>query len=580
MTKAAAVALLLVGHALSGLAGENPRRILGDTPNAHLGAPSRDGRVLSLIDSSTGDLAILETASARIRALTRNANPNEFAYFSFPAPDASRVAYAWFNSEGFYELRVASSESGETRVLYRNEEYAFVQPCGWTPDGKEILTLFFRRDNTSQITMVGAESGTMRVLKSLEWVYPNRMDLSPDGRWIVYDNFGDAGSGQRDLFLLASDGSRELRLTRTPFNELFPLWTPDGEGIVYLSDRLGTADFYHQSIRDGATTSDAQLVRRDPGRVLPLGIARGGTLFYALRTGEVDVYYADFDAASGRTGPAKRAGGKRNGANRAPAWSPDGSLLAYLTRVGTENFGQESRAVSIFAPATGEHRMLPPVLAFLDSVRWSPEGERLLVSGSDRHGNSGLFILAAGSGRATPLVRARAGGYQGIQGDWWAGGRAVVYADPHAAALRVVDIETRKERTLYEDSQARLIRLPRASPAAEWIAMAVRGGGKDGLTETIRALPGEGGAARVLATLREGGVASIDWLPDGGSLLIATPGKAGAILWKVSMKGGSPQRLSDLDANGGVSLDRSGRRIAFTRGQTGTEIWALDLKLR
>jgi TolB protein len=579
MSKSAAIALLLASCMLAVAGGTDPRRILADTPNAHLGAPSRDGRLLSLVDSTSGDLAVLDTGSAQMRLLTRNANPNEFAYFSAPSPDASRLAYAWFNSEGFYDLRVASVASGESRVLYRNEEYAFVQPCAWTPDGKEILTLFFRRDNTSQITMVSVESGAMRVLKSLEWVYPNRMDLSPDGRWIVYDNFSNGG-GQRELFLLASDGSREIRLTDTPSNELFPLWMPDGKGIMYLSDRNGTADFYFQSIREGAKVGDAQLVRRNLGRVLPLGITRAGALYYALRTGEVDVYFADFDAASGSIGPAKRAGGNTTGANRAPAWSPDGSLLAYLTRVGSENFGQESRAVSLYAPATGEHRMLPPVLAFLDSVRWSPEGERLLVSGSDRHGNSGLFLLAAASGRATPLVRARAGGYQGLQGDWWSGGRAVIYADAHAAALRVVDIETRKEHILYEDSQAGRIRLPSVSPSGEWVAMAVKGPGKDGIAETVRTVPRSGGQARVLATVREGSVSSIDWFPDGQSLLVATAGKPGVILWRVSIEGGSPERLAGLEANGGVSLDPSGRRIAFTRGHTGTEIWALDLKLQ
>ena len=36
-------------------------------------------------------------------------------------------------------------------MLFRNEEAGFVQPSSWTPDGKQILTLFFRKDNISQL---------------------------------------------------------------------------------------------------------------------------------------------------------------------------------------------------------------------------------------------------------------------------------------------------------------------------------------------------------------------------------------------------------------------------------------------
>ena len=91
-----------------------------------------------------------------MRRLTNKppAASKEFAYFSVPSRDASRVAYAWFNEAGFYDLRVIPLAGGEPRVLFRNEEAGFVQPTSWTPDGKQILTLFFRKDNISQIALV------------------------------------------------------------------------------------------------------------------------------------------------------------------------------------------------------------------------------------------------------------------------------------------------------------------------------------------------------------------------------------------------------------------------------------------
>lgn len=120
-----------------------------------LGGPSLDGRYLSYVDPASGGLAVRElsggasrvlaskpetplmrakrTGRERVSSLNENApdplRSKEFAYFSAIAPDSSQIAYAWFNGDRFYELRVIPFEGGEPRTLYRNEEAGFVQPC-------------------------------------------------------------------------------------------------------------------------------------------------------------------------------------------------------------------------------------------------------------------------------------------------------------------------------------------------------------------------------------------------------------------------------------------------------------------
>src|SRR5690606_27291105 len=109
-----------------------------------LGAPSSDGAWLSYVRA--GELAIRDLRTGGSVTLTREAAVSrQFAYFSVMSRDGANVAYAWFNNHGFYELRVVSAKGGEPRVLYSNEEAGFVQPCAWTPDGKQILTLLFRK---------------------------------------------------------------------------------------------------------------------------------------------------------------------------------------------------------------------------------------------------------------------------------------------------------------------------------------------------------------------------------------------------------------------------------------------------
>ena len=83
-------------------------------PNVNLlGGPSPDGQWLSYVDSA--ELTVRSATETR-RLTHQAAGSKEFAYFSVFAPDSKRVAYAWFNAEGFYELRTATVEPSLQRV--------------------------------------------------------------------------------------------------------------------------------------------------------------------------------------------------------------------------------------------------------------------------------------------------------------------------------------------------------------------------------------------------------------------------------------------------------------------------------
>ena len=96
-------------------AAGDPRPVWTTPGASHLGAPSRDGKWLSSVDYETGDLALRNIATGEMRRITHKGyrhSSREFAYFSTISPDGANIAYAWFNNEGFYELRVAPSAGG------------------------------------------------------------------------------------------------------------------------------------------------------------------------------------------------------------------------------------------------------------------------------------------------------------------------------------------------------------------------------------------------------------------------------------------------------------------------------------
>ncbi len=338
-----------------------------------LGGPSRDGRVISNVQAPSRDLVLFDFAAKTVKAVAPSSG-GEFAYFSIVSADGKRVAYAWKNADGFYELRV------DGRTVYRNEEAGFVQPCAWTPDGKFVLTLLFRKDNTSQIAMAPLDGGRPRVLKSLAWVYPKRMDLSADGKWIVYDSLV---GGERKLYVLAADGSGE----RVVGEGVFPLWRGDGKRVVYA---LGE-ELWELTVASG----ERRKLRGGLGRFLPMGMVAGDVLVYGVRAGGTEVYYGNRQPASLRY----------PGRNSSPGWSVDGKWLAYVSRRGEENFGEEARVIVVREVASTVEREIDPGLALVDAPVWSNDGKRLLVRGADRQGRAGVFVVDVASGKVTPVER-------------------------------------------------------------------------------------------------------------------------------------------------------------------------------
>ena len=59
---------------------------------------------------------------------------------------------------------------------------------------------------------------------------------SPDGQHIVFMSNRD---GTWDLYLVNSDGSGLERLTRNPANDGLATWAPDGTYLAFVSDRGG-----------------------------------------------------------------------------------------------------------------------------------------------------------------------------------------------------------------------------------------------------------------------------------------------------------------------------------------------------
>ena len=253
------------------------------TGASHLGAPSPDGSFLSGVHPESGELLLRDRASGILRRLGHKTAPHEHASHSVFSPDSKLIAYTWLNAGRRYEIRVAPVESLTERTVFQNEGDGLAQPCAFSPDAKQILALLVRGPRASDIALISAETGVVKIVKRLDGDPPRRLDLSPDGRWISYRNS-----------LLAADGSREERLLPGPPEaDLSPVFSRDGRSVFVLSKDEG---LWRVRLAD----RQAVLVRAAIGHAFLQAVVQDGRLYFGLRAGAGNVYRAKFDAAAGK----------------------------------------------------------------------------------------------------------------------------------------------------------------------------------------------------------------------------------------------------------------------------------------
>ena len=561
-------------------AGMTARR-LAEAFTDTLGAPSRDGRFLSVVDWETGDLAIQDLSTGAIRRLTNKGpwtDSDEFAVVSVPSPDSKQVAYGWFNKNARYDLRVVSVEGSSPRVLAGDQVY--VEPGDWSPDGKWITAMIGDNAGT-KIVRISVTDGSIQVLKNLGWRYPTRLSGSPDGRYVAYDFPPKEDSPARDIFLLPTDGGREIPIVQHSANDFAPVWTPDGKGVLFVSDRAGAPGVWLVTLADGKPEAAPSLVRGDVGRFRPMGFGPDERLYYGLQTGMDDVYVASLDPDR-RTfaAPPTPAANRFVGSNTEPDWSPDGRFLAYVSDRGSAPQVERSRTIVIRSLDSEQEREVTPRLARFHKCLWSADGRSFLVGGQDTQGVEGLFRVDAQSGEAALFLAKQPGERLELAARSVDGKKIIVVRTVDMVQhVSLRDLATGVEK---EFPVGVATTWAAVSPDDRWVLF--RTWGQASRSSRMTVVSVTDGTVRHVVEVREPdfipGFGGLGWSPDGEHIWFvkASPDAKDAFaLWRVPFKTGDPEptgvtaaRLRDLH------FHPDGRRVAFTAGGPKYEVWVME----
>jgi Tol biopolymer transport system component len=563
-------------------------------------AVSPDGRHLTYMDPS-GYLAVRDVVTGKDRRLTPKGFGDGGAYpgSNVFSPDGRQVAYSWYDPPAPRELRLIAFDGSQDRLLYRNEEVPSLWPSAWTPDGKSLVALFQRKDKTYQIALVAVADGAMRVLKSFpDWRRPERVSLSPDGRYLLYDFPPQADARQTDLFLLAIDGSRETAVAEHPSHDLALGWAPDGKQILFSSGRSETGrpegNLWLLPVADGKAAGEPVRVPGDLSWGMPIGIARDGSYYFTRHSSTVDVHVASLHPTTRKLVVPPTPAGKLYGIEGRIDffnWSLDGQQLVYQRRAGE---------LVIRSAASGAERVLKPdlgqmyLLPHYSQVCWSPDGRSLFASPYNPKDGQRRLVgvrIDAQTGQVTPFTPA----LELVQSEVVAfspDGKSLFRVQHEADSSRLLmrDLGTGQEKEMLQLKKPHGITFPCLSPDGRKLAFRSTESTPDVKLQSTRlmVMPVTGGEPREVLRLQmpdyiPGFSGMFVWTSDGRDLLFVNGGardanaERGFQLWRVPAEGGAPENLGvAMPHLKHLRIHPDGKQIAFLGGESGTEFWVLE----
>lgn len=562
-----------------GNSGFNLRKI-NDSSDVDPYGISPDGRYISYTDWNGGLLGVYEIATGKKRYLDEKGS--QIVLGSCWSPDGEWIAYNAMNEEEFWDLRIIGHEGSEPRILYKNKEN-FIHPVGWSPDGQYVLVCLGRTDGVKvfdlHIALVSVEDGSVYIVKTLDHPDPTGavgVVFSPDGRYLAYDFSPEKGSPFRDIFVISKDGKDEVSLIKHPADDYLLSWTPDGNSILFISDRRGTQDMWIIGIEEGKPKGEPVRIKSNMGSISSLGFSKEGSFFYGLYTGQRDVFLAELDAEKGVLTSYPRKVVKRNlGENCSPDWSPDGKYMAYVSR------GRAINSLRVISIETDEEREVshPDARWFAGisyGLRWSPDGRLLLALGIDHEGNTNAYITDVSTGKST-TVKLEMSGEKLFHPAWSKDGKTIYYLDTswkkNLTRIMAHDIETGKSRELGNDSNNPL--WLDISPDGKKLAYAVPN--MEFKATVLRTIPVSGGDKYDVAEI-QGKVSALNWGPDGRSLYCYKEGEEVSELWNFPVDRGDPKKLYETKEYGFSELrfHPDGKRFAFSMQNLRYEIWVMD----
>ena len=247
------------------------------------------------------------------RPLTRSTYRSTFPVFS---PDGSRIAFQLKRPNSDTEVWTIAASGGEPKPLVSGNPRGFFP--NWLPGGDRVLAVE-RADGRARFAYLNLRSGRRDVVRALDREQHPR--LSPDGRSIAFHAPVD---GTLQVFVASVESGRSRQLTFSPADTAYPSWSPDS---TRLAVEVRRGEDVHIALVSAAG-GPAETITSGRGLHWPHAWAPDNDriAFAGERDGRWELYAI---SASTRRLEQLTSFDSPNGYVRYPAWSPEGTSIAF-----------------------------------------------------------------------------------------------------------------------------------------------------------------------------------------------------------------------------------------------------------
>ena len=213
------------------------------------------------------------------------------------SPDGKWLAFA-AKSRGRDHLYIWDVEQKRAVADLSFAEIVAIASPSFAPDGQRLAFAGSDEGGWTDIYLVDVTGDSLRALRR-DIYHDREPDWSPDGERIVFssDRWTGGRRGRYNLFLYDLATEQISALSHGEHNDGQPRWSPDGERIVFSSDRAGAYNIYALQLA-GERTATRRLTHVLTGAFDPVLLADGQRLLFSgYESGGFQIYELAVDWA-------------------------------------------------------------------------------------------------------------------------------------------------------------------------------------------------------------------------------------------------------------------------------------------